>query len=82
VGGNLRDVEIRKGQAISVYVHDKITLSKKLDVNMGVRYEQFGYGRNILRGRFNVNGMTIYCRHQSLGFQQHDGNFTWSGIQL
>ena len=59
VGGNLRDVEIRKGQAISVYVHDKITLSKKLDVNMGVRYEQFGYGRNILRGRFNVNGMTI-----------------------
>ena len=59
VGGNLRDVELRKGQAISVYVHDKITLSKKLDVNMGVRYEQFGYGRNILRGRFNVNGMTI-----------------------
>ena len=59
VGGNLRDVEVRKGQAISVYVHDKITLSKKLDVNMGVRYEQFGYGRNILRGRFNVNGMTI-----------------------
>ena len=59
VGGNLRDVELRKGQAISVYVHDKITLSKKLDVNMGVRYEQFGYGRNILRGRFNVNGITI-----------------------
>lgn len=59
VGGNLRDVEVRKGQAISVYVHDKITLSKKLDVNMGVRFEQFGYGRNILRGRFNVNGMTI-----------------------
>ena len=59
VGGNLRDVELRKGQAFSVYVHDKIILSKKFDVNLGVRYEHFGYGRNILRGRFNVNGMTI-----------------------
>lgn len=59
VGGSLRDVEVRKGQAFSLYVHDKVTLSKKFDINMGVRLEHFGYSRNILRGRFNVNGTTI-----------------------
>lgn len=59
MGGNLRDVEVRKGEAFSLYVHDKVALSKKFDFNMGVRYEQFGYHRNILRGRFTVNGMTI-----------------------
>lgn len=59
MGGNVRDVEVRKGQAISIYVHDKITLSKKFDFNAGVRLEQFGCQRNILRGRFNINGMTI-----------------------
>ena len=30
VGGNLRDVEKRNGRAISLYVHDKIAITKKL----------------------------------------------------
>ena len=58
VGGTLRDVEQRKGKAISLYIHDKIAITKKLEVNVGVRVENFDYSRNILRGRFMVNGAT------------------------
>ena len=58
VGGNLRDVEKRKGRAISLYIHDKIAITKKLEVNVGLRVENFDYSRNILRGRFMVNGAT------------------------
>ena len=57
VGGNLRDVEKRKGRAISLYVHDKLIITKKLEVNVGLRLENFDYSRNILRGRFMVNGI-------------------------
>lgn len=58
VGGNLRDVEQRKGRAISLYVHDKVAITKKLEINVGLRVENFDYSRNILRGRFMVNGAT------------------------
>ena len=57
VGGNLRDVEQRKGKAISLYVHDKIAITKKLEINVGLRVEHFDYSRNILRGRFMLNGV-------------------------
>lgn len=57
VGGNLRDVEQRKGKAISLYVHDKIAITKKLEINVGLRLENFDYSRNILRGRFMRNGV-------------------------
>ena len=59
VGGNLRDVEKRKGSAISLYVHDKIAITKKLEINVGMRLENFDYSRNILRGRFMLNGATV-----------------------
>jgi Fe(3+) dicitrate transport protein len=59
VGGNLRDVEQRNGKAISFYIHDKIAITKKLEINLGLRVENFGYTRNILRGRFTINGVTV-----------------------
>ncbi len=59
VGGNLRDVEQRNGKAISLYIHDKIAITKKLEINLGLRFENFGYSRNILRGRFMLNGITV-----------------------
>ncbi len=59
VGGNLRDVEQRKGKAISLYVHDKIAITKKLEINVGLRVEHFDYSRNILRGRFMLNGVAV-----------------------
>jgi len=58
VGGNLRDVEKRNGRAISLYVHDKIVITQKLEINVGLRLENFDYSRNILRGRFMLNGVT------------------------
>jgi Fe(3+) dicitrate transport protein len=57
-GGNLRDVEFRKGKALSVYVHDKISITKKLEINIGTRIEKFDYSRNIQRGRLNIGGST------------------------
>lgn len=57
VGGTLRDVEQRKGKAISLYIHDKIAITKKLEINVGLRVENFDYSRNILRGRFMLNGV-------------------------
>ena len=59
VGGNLRDVEKRNGRAISLYVHDKLAITNKLEINVGLRLENFDYSRNILRGRFMVNGTTV-----------------------
>ena len=59
VGGNLRDVEKRNGRAISLYVHDKIAITKKLEINVGLRLENFDYSRNILRGRFTLNNATV-----------------------
>ena len=58
-GGNLRDVEQRKGKAISLYVHDKLAITKKLEINVGLRFEHFDYSRNILRGRFMRNGVAV-----------------------
>lgn len=58
-GGDLRDVELRKGLATSLYALDRVTLTDRLDIHFGVRFEYFDYARNILRGRFNVNGQTI-----------------------
>lgn len=59
VGGNLRDVEQRKGKAISLYVHDKLAITQKLEINVGLRVEHFDYSRNILRGRFMLNGVAV-----------------------
>ena len=58
-GGNLRDVEFRKGKALSVYIHDKISVTKKLDINIGSRLENFDYSRNIQRGRLNIGGALV-----------------------
>ena len=59
IGGNLRDVEFRKGKALSLYVQDKISITKKLDINIGTRFENFKSSRNILRGRLNIGGALV-----------------------
>jgi Fe(3+) dicitrate transport protein len=59
MGGNLRDVERRKGNALSLYASDKISISKKLSLNAGWRIESFDYERNIQRGRFNIGGALV-----------------------
>lgn len=57
--GDLRDNEIRKGNALSVYWQNQLQLTKKLSFQNGIRFEQFNYSRNILRGRFKVNNVTV-----------------------
>ncbi|MFD2036907.1 TonB-dependent receptor domain-containing protein [Belliella marina] len=50
--GNLVEDEIRTGKAFAAYVQNKIALSEKVDFNVGVRYENFNYERDIRRRRF------------------------------
>lgn len=58
LAGDMRDNEVRTGNSISVYAQNKISLSKKLSFNVGFRYENFNYERQILRGRFVINNQT------------------------
>ncbi len=57
--GDLRDDEIRSGMAVSTYVQDKISITKKLSLSAGIRLENLDYKRQINRGRFSVNGSTV-----------------------
>lgn len=57
--GDLRDNEIRKGNAFSIYWQNQLQLTQKLSFQNGIRLEQFNYSRNILRGRFKVNNVTV-----------------------
>lgn len=50
--GNLVEDEVRNGKAFSAYVQNKLALSKKVDFNIGVRYENFNYERDIRRRSF------------------------------
>jgi len=57
--GDMRDSEVRRGHALSFYAQNKINLTQKLSLNMGVRYENFNYERQILRGRFTLNNQVL-----------------------
>lgn len=50
--GNLVEQELRNGNAFSAYAQNKFALSKKVDFNVGVRYENFNYERDIRRRSF------------------------------
>ena len=64
--GNIRDNEIRGGKAFSVYAQNKIEITKKLNINFGARLESYNYQREILRGRFRVNGINNVVRDTSV----------------
>jgi Fe(3+) dicitrate transport protein len=57
--GDMRDSEVRRGNAVSFYTQNKINLTQKLSLNMGIRYENFNYERQILRGRFTFNNQVL-----------------------
>ena len=57
--GDMRDSEVRRGNALSFYTQNKITINPKLSLNVGVRYENFNYERQILRGRFTFNNQVL-----------------------
>jgi Fe(3+) dicitrate transport protein len=57
--GDMRDSEVRHGDAVSFYAQNKISLTQKLSLNMGIRYENFKYERQILRGRFTINNQVL-----------------------
>jgi Fe(3+) dicitrate transport protein len=46
--GVLRNDELRSGEAISVFVHDKMIIGNRLGLNPGLRIEQFWFNRDIL----------------------------------
>ncbi|WP_194973869.1 TonB-dependent receptor [Aquiflexum lacus] len=50
--GNLVEDEVRTGHAISAYAQNKIEITKKADLNIGVRFENFDYERDIRRRNF------------------------------
>lgn len=55
--GNLVEDEVRTGHALSAYVQNKINVTKKADINFGVRFENFTYDRDIRRRNFPQVGI-------------------------
>ena len=51
--GDLRDDEIRTGQAVSTYFQNKLMVSDKLSITAGLRNENIWYDREIMRTSFN-----------------------------
>ena len=56
--GVIRDNEVRTGQALSAFVQNKIEISPKFSISAGLRIENYDYEREILRGRYAINGQT------------------------
>jgi Fe(3+) dicitrate transport protein len=57
--GTLREDEIRTGYATSAFVQNRFKISNKFSVTAGVRTELFNYERDIIRGRFNIDGTNV-----------------------
>jgi Fe(3+) dicitrate transport protein len=49
ISGNLREDEIRRGQAISLYLQNKILFNNELSLTLGLRSENFWHDREIFR---------------------------------
>ncbi|MDO4729271.1 MAG: TonB-dependent receptor [Bacteroidota bacterium] len=58
-GGNMRDNEVRDGNAISFFAINNTKITNKLSAEYGIRLENYDYQRRIYRGRFNVGGNTV-----------------------
>lgn len=56
--GANRDNEVRTGQALSAFIQNKIEISPKFSISAGLRIENYDYEREILRGRYAINGQT------------------------
>ncbi|MEY3050648.1 MAG: hypothetical protein RLY31_433 [Bacteroidota bacterium] len=50
--GQLVEDEVRSGQAVHLYLQDKVAVSDRLQVSAGIRAEHYDYERNILRNKF------------------------------
>ncbi len=57
--GSLVEDEIRTGNGYSIFLHDKIVVTKKISITGGIRFEHFDYERDIRRGRFSINGVNV-----------------------
>lgn len=55
--GNLVEDEVRSGYALSAYFQNKMNITKKVDVNVGLRFENFDYERDIRRRNFAGLGL-------------------------
>lgn len=55
--GNLVEDEVRTGYALSAYFQNKVNITKKVDVNVGLRFENFDYERDIRRRNFAGLGL-------------------------
>ncbi len=64
--GTLRDMEVRTGYAFSAYAQNRFDLSEKFSINAGLRLENFDYEREILRGRYRINGVNNVIRDTSI----------------
>lgn len=56
--GDLVEDEIRTGNAVSIFLQNRLELSRKLSFNAGVRTEIYDYERNILRNTFRINNVS------------------------
>lgn len=50
--GDLVEDEVRTGYALAAYIQNKINVSSNLDLNAGLRFENFDYERDIRRRSF------------------------------
>lgn len=64
--GITRDKEVRTGYAFSAYIQNRFDLNKKLSLTTGLRLENFDYEREILRGRYRINGVNNVIRDTSI----------------
>lgn len=63
--GDLVEDEIRRGRAVSAFIHNSLSVSKKINLTAGVRVEHYDYQREILRNSFMI-GNTLLVRDTNL----------------
>ena len=57
--GTLAEDEIRTGNGYSIFAHDKVMITKALTLTGGVRFEYYDYERDIRRGKFKIDGVSV-----------------------
>ena len=57
--GSLMEDEIRTGYGSSAFVHNRLAVTQRLSLTMGMRMEHFDYQRNIRRGQFTIDGQQM-----------------------
>jgi Fe(3+) dicitrate transport protein len=58
LGGSVTDEEFRPVTGLSAFVCDKWPLTERLEMSPGVRWESMVYTREIMRGRYVLDGVT------------------------